>query len=162
MIQVNKSRFSDVVRNSLSKPPVCSVFVERINKCGCCLVCGTETQRSCNKSSKEQEKIKLRCWYLFVNLIIKLCIGWWVEQGFEAAMVAGAKEVAFFTAASESFVKANINCSIEESLVRYRQVCKAAKERNIPVRGYALVPLFLVIVLCLSLQNEIKISKSNL
>jgi hypothetical protein len=99
---------------------------------------------------------------LFVNLIIKLCIGWWVEQGFEAAMVAGAKEVAFFTAASESFVKANINCSIEESLVRYRQVCKAAKEHNIPVRGYAFVPLVLVIVLCLSLQNENKISKSNL
>lgn len=57
-------------------------------------------------------------------------------RGFEAAIEAGAKEVAFFTAASESFVKANINCSLEESLVRYRQVCKAAKERNIPVRGY--------------------------
>lgn len=58
-----------------------------------------------------------------------------VWQGFEAAMAAGAKEVAFFTAASESFVKANINCSIEESLSRYRQVCQAAKERGIPVRG---------------------------
>lgn len=57
-------------------------------------------------------------------------------RGFEAAVEAGAKEVAFFTAASESFVKANINCSLEESLVRYRSVCKAAKERNIPVRGY--------------------------
>lgn len=57
-------------------------------------------------------------------------------KGLEAAIEAGAKEVAFFTAASESFVKANINCSLEESLVRYRQVCKAAKERNIPVRGY--------------------------
>lgn len=57
-------------------------------------------------------------------------------KGFEAAVEAGAKEVAFFTAASESFVKANINCSLEESLVRYRSVCKAAKERNIPVRGY--------------------------
>ena len=77
-------------------------------------------------------------------------------------MVAGAKEVAFFTAASESFVKANINCSIEESLVRYRQVCKAAKERNIPVRGYAFVPLALLIVLCLPLPNEFKICKSNL
>ncbi len=51
-------------------------------------------------------------------------------------MEAGAQEVAFFTAASESFVKANINCTIEESLTRYRQICKAAKARNIPVRGY--------------------------
>ncbi|KAG0624471.1 hypothetical protein M758_3G250600 [Ceratodon purpureus] len=57
-------------------------------------------------------------------------------KGFEAAVEAGAKEVAFFTAASESFCKANINCSLEESLARYRLVCKAAKERNIPVRGY--------------------------
>ncbi len=57
-------------------------------------------------------------------------------QGFEAAVEAGAQEVAFFTAASESFVKANINCTIEESLTRYRQICKAAKARNIPVRGY--------------------------
>lgn len=76
-------------------------------------------------------------------------------------MLAGAKEVAFFTAASESFVKANINCSIEESLVRYRQVCKAAKERNIPVRGYAFVPPALLIFLCQPPQNECKISKSN-
>ena len=57
-------------------------------------------------------------------------------KGFEAAVEAGAKEVAFFTAASESFCRANINCSLEESLARYRLVCKAAKERNIPVRGY--------------------------
>ncbi|CAM6035736.1 unnamed protein product [Sphagnum compactum] len=57
-------------------------------------------------------------------------------KGFEAAVEAGAQEVAFFTAASESFVKANINCTIEESLTRYRQICKAAKARNIPVRGY--------------------------
>lgn len=50
-------------------------------------------------------------------------------------MEAGAKEVAVFTAASESFAQANINCTIEESLVRYRKVCDAAKEHNIPVRG---------------------------
>ncbi|CAK9207415.1 unnamed protein product [Sphagnum troendelagicum] len=57
-------------------------------------------------------------------------------KGFEAAMAAGAKEIAIFTAASESFAKANINCTIEESLARYRQVCDAAKEQNIPIRGY--------------------------
>ncbi|OAY61290.1 hydroxymethylglutaryl-CoA lyase, mitochondrial isoform X2 [Manihot esculenta] len=57
-------------------------------------------------------------------------------KGFEAAVAAGAKEVAVFASASESFSKSNINCSIEESLVRYRAVTHAAKELGIPVRGY--------------------------
>ncbi|KAK9027416.1 hypothetical protein V6N11_067252 [Hibiscus sabdariffa] len=57
-------------------------------------------------------------------------------KGFEAAVAAGAKEVAVFASASESFSKSNINCSIEESLARYRAVCLAAKQRSIPVRGY--------------------------
>ncbi|KAK4607461.1 hypothetical protein RGQ29_001341 [Quercus rubra] len=57
-------------------------------------------------------------------------------KGFEAAVAAGAKEVAVFASASESFSKSNINCSIEESLVRYRAVTRAAKELSIPVRGY--------------------------
>lgn len=58
-------------------------------------------------------------------------------QGFEAAIAAGAREVAVFASASESFSKSNINCSIEESLVRYRAVTRAAKQLSIPVRGYA-------------------------
>jgi hydroxymethylglutaryl-CoA lyase len=37
-------------------------------------------------------------------------------QGFEAALAAGATEVAVFGAASESFSRKNINCSIAESL----------------------------------------------
>ncbi|CAI0541969.1 unnamed protein product [Linum tenue] len=57
-------------------------------------------------------------------------------QGFEAAVAAGAKEVAVFASASESFSKSNINCSIEESIARYRVVTQAAKEHSIPVRGY--------------------------
>nr|XP_011464962.1 PREDICTED: hydroxymethylglutaryl-CoA lyase, mitochondrial-like [Fragaria vesca subsp. vesca] len=57
-------------------------------------------------------------------------------KGFEAAVAAGAKQVAVFASASESFSKANINCSIEESLIRYRAVTRAAKELSIPVRGY--------------------------
>ncbi|XVF19367.1 hypothetical protein REPUB_Repub11eG0104700 [Reevesia pubescens] len=57
-------------------------------------------------------------------------------RGFEAAVAAGAKEVAVFASASESFSKSNINCSVEESLVRYRAVCHAAKELSVPVRGY--------------------------
>src|SRR5947209_15097652 len=43
-------------------------------------------------------------------------------KGFEAARAAGAKEVAVFAAASESFSRRNINCSIAESLVRFRPV----------------------------------------
>ncbi|KAK9099357.1 hypothetical protein Syun_026402 [Stephania yunnanensis] len=60
----------------------------------------------------------------------------WVPQGFEAAIAAGAKGVAVFASASESFSKSNINCSIEESLTRYRLVASAAKKLSIPVRGY--------------------------
>ncbi|XP_052174590.1 uncharacterized protein LOC127789679 isoform X3 [Diospyros lotus] len=60
----------------------------------------------------------------------------WVPQGFEAALAAGAKEVAIFAAASESFSKSNINCSIEDSLARYRGVASAARKFSIPVRGY--------------------------
>lgn len=57
-------------------------------------------------------------------------------KGFEAAVAAGAKEIAIFASASESFSKANINCSIEESLARYSDVTLAAKRLAIPVRGY--------------------------
>ncbi|KAK9123328.1 hypothetical protein Sjap_012930 [Stephania japonica] len=57
-------------------------------------------------------------------------------KGFEAAIAAGAKDVAVFASASESFSKSNINCSIEESLTRYRLVASAAKKLSIPVRGY--------------------------
>ncbi|XP_005988802.1 hydroxymethylglutaryl-CoA lyase, mitochondrial isoform X2 [Latimeria chalumnae] len=57
-------------------------------------------------------------------------------KGFQAAVAAGAREVAIFGAASELFSKKNINCSIEESLQRFSEVMKAAGEANIPVRGY--------------------------
>jgi len=57
-------------------------------------------------------------------------------KGFEAALAAGAKEVAIFAAASESFSQKNINCSIEESLARFVPVMSAAKEAGIKVRGY--------------------------
>lgn len=57
-------------------------------------------------------------------------------KGFEAAVAAGAKEVAIFGAASETFSRKNINCSIDESLERFRVVCQAAARKNVPVRGY--------------------------
>ncbi|WDS38202.1 hydroxymethylglutaryl-CoA lyase [Pseudoxanthomonas sp.] len=57
-------------------------------------------------------------------------------KGFEAALAAGADEVAVFGAASESFSQKNINCSIAESLQRFEAVTRAAHEHGIPVRGY--------------------------
>ncbi len=57
-------------------------------------------------------------------------------KGFEAARAAGATEVAVFGAASESFSKKNINCSIAESLERFRPVAEAAQKAGIKVRGY--------------------------
>src|SRR5688572_15074854 len=57
-------------------------------------------------------------------------------KGFEAARAAGATEVAIFGAASEAFSKKNINCSIAESLDRFRPVAEAAKAAHIKVRGY--------------------------
>ena len=57
-------------------------------------------------------------------------------QGFEAAMAAGADEVAIFAAASEAFSQKNINCSIAESYDRFAPVIAAAQARNIRVRGY--------------------------
>ena len=57
-------------------------------------------------------------------------------KGFEAARAAGATEVAIFGAASEAFSRKNINCSIAESLDRFRPVAEAARQANIKVRGY--------------------------
>lgn len=57
-------------------------------------------------------------------------------KGFEAALAAGADEVAIFGAASESFTQKNINCSIAESLERFAPVMAAAEANNIKVRGY--------------------------
>lgn len=57
-------------------------------------------------------------------------------EGLRRAMAAGAGEVAVFAAASESFSRRNLNCSIEGSLERYAQVCAAAAAASVPVRGY--------------------------
>ncbi|WP_099608449.1 hydroxymethylglutaryl-CoA lyase [Vibrio coralliilyticus] len=57
-------------------------------------------------------------------------------RGFEQALDANADEVAVFTSSSEGFCQKNINCSIEESLERFRPVVAQAKDKGIPVRGY--------------------------
>ena len=58
------------------------------------------------------------------------------RQGLDAALAAGAQEVAVFGAASQSFSQKNINCSIEESLDRFGSVVDAARRHDLRVRGY--------------------------
>lgn len=57
-------------------------------------------------------------------------------KGLEAAIEAGVEEIAVFAAASETFSQRNINCSIEESLERFRDVAKKASAENLRIRGY--------------------------
>lgn len=57
-------------------------------------------------------------------------------KGYEAAVAAGAREVAIFAAASESFSQRNINCSIAESMARFEPVMRAATRDGVRVRGY--------------------------
>ncbi len=56
-------------------------------------------------------------------------------KGFEAALAARADEVVVFSAASETFCRKNINCSIAESIERFAPVCEAARRAGIAVRG---------------------------
>ncbi len=57
-------------------------------------------------------------------------------KGLEAAIAAGADEVAVFAAASEAFSQKNINCSISESIERFKPVMELALANNLKVRGY--------------------------
>jgi len=57
-------------------------------------------------------------------------------KGYMSAYKSGVNEVAVFGAASEAFSKKNINCSIEESLSRFKPVIQQALSDNIKVRGY--------------------------
>jgi len=57
-------------------------------------------------------------------------------RGLERALEAGAKEIALFTAASEAFNQKNINCSIAESIERFKPVMEKALSLDMPVRGY--------------------------
>jgi isopropylmalate/homocitrate/citramalate synthase len=57
-------------------------------------------------------------------------------RGYEAAIAAGATEVAVFASASETFSQRNINCTIAESLERFAPIFAAARTAGIRVRGY--------------------------
>jgi hydroxymethylglutaryl-CoA lyase len=58
------------------------------------------------------------------------------EKGYDAALAAGAKVIAVFASASEGFSRANINCTIAESIERFKPVIARAKADGIKVRGY--------------------------
>jgi hydroxymethylglutaryl-CoA lyase len=57
-------------------------------------------------------------------------------RGYEAALAAGAREVAVFTAASEAFNRANVNATVDESLARFAPVCERARQDGVALRGY--------------------------
>ena len=57
-------------------------------------------------------------------------------RGFDRAIAVGVTEVGVFAAASETFSQRNTNCTIEESLERFRPVCAAAQEAGVKVQGY--------------------------
>ncbi|WP_054302315.1 hydroxymethylglutaryl-CoA lyase [Gemmobacter sp. LW-1] len=60
-------------------------------------------------------------------------------KGYESARAARASEVAIFASASEGFSRANLNCTIAESLDRFAPVAEAARTDGIPLRGYVSV-----------------------
>ncbi|MEO2178290.1 MAG: hydroxymethylglutaryl-CoA lyase [bacterium] len=57
-------------------------------------------------------------------------------QGLPGARATGAREIAVFDAASETFSKPNINCSIDQSLDRFAEICILALDEGIRIRGY--------------------------
>jgi len=57
-------------------------------------------------------------------------------QGYQAAVAAGADEIAVFASASEGFSQKNINASIEEAFARFAPILEEARHIDLPVRGY--------------------------
>lgn len=57
-------------------------------------------------------------------------------KGFRAAVEAGTKEIAVFASATEQFSMKNVNCTIQQSLEKFRSVTSAALTHDIKVRGY--------------------------
>lgn len=57
-------------------------------------------------------------------------------KGYETARSLGVKEIAIFTATSDSFTKKNINATVDESFERMKEVCEAAKKDKVMIRGY--------------------------
>ncbi|MFB7507026.1 hydroxymethylglutaryl-CoA lyase [Streptomyces broussonetiae] len=85
------------------------------------------------------------------------------RRGLDRALALGAERVAVFASASESFARANLNRSLEESLGGYEPVVRHAKESGLQVRGYVsmcfgdpwegAVPLHQVAAVCAALKD---------
>jgi hydroxymethylglutaryl-CoA lyase len=57
-------------------------------------------------------------------------------KGYQSALDVGVKEIAVFAAASETFSKKNVNCSIEDSFTRFKMVVDQALKDGLKIRGY--------------------------
>ncbi len=69
-------------------------------------------------------------------VLIPNLTGWSAFWRIRAAMPQGPDEVAVFISASEGFSKANLNCTIAESIDRFRPVVAAANDAGLGLRGY--------------------------
>ena len=58
------------------------------------------------------------------------------ERGLDRALALGARQVAVFASATESFARANLNRALDESLAVFDPVVRRAKDAGLPVRGY--------------------------
>ncbi|NEA61521.1 hydroxymethylglutaryl-CoA lyase [Streptomyces sp. SID12488] len=84
-------------------------------------------------------------------------------RGLDRALALGAKRVAVFASATESFAKANLNRTVDESLAVFEPVVRRAKDEAAHVRGYVsmcfgdpwegAVPLHQVVRVCRALRD---------
>ena len=81
-------------------------------------------------------------------------------KGYAAAREANADTVAVFGAASETFSQKNINCSIDESVERFRPIIEAAKADGIAVRGYVSCVLGCPYENDVPLANVVRVAKT--
>ncbi|MGJ5755669.1 hydroxymethylglutaryl-CoA lyase [Streptomyces puniciscabiei] len=85
------------------------------------------------------------------------------RRGLDRALALGADRVAVFASATESFAKANLNRTVDESLAVFEPVVRLAKDRGVHVRGYVsmcfgdpwegAVPLHQVARVCTALKD---------
>ena len=76
-------------------------------------------------------------------------------KGLESAIECGVKEIAVFSAASETFTQKNTNCGIQESISRFTQLSEVALKNNIKIRGY------ISCVMGCPYEGEIEVSQVN-
>ena len=57
-------------------------------------------------------------------------------KGYETARSLGVKEIALFSATSDSFTKKNVNATVDETFDRMQEVADAATKDKIRIRGY--------------------------